>query len=127
MREQGFVVLPNGALRQSPGPRAALGAFKFEMGNPFGVYLHDTPNRGLFASDRRLLSHGCMRVENPRLLADILLDGDAVWAKATVDAALQTGVTIKAPLRQPVPQFVARLVDFFFDGLPTAEALFLGR
>jgi len=112
MREQGFVVLPNGALRQSPGPRAALGAFKFEMGNPFGVYLHDTPNRGVFAWDGRLLSHGCMRVENPRLLADIVLDGDPVWSKATVDATLQTGVTIKAPLRQPVPLFVAHWSAF---------------
>ena len=112
MREQGFVVMPNGALRQLPGPRAALGAFKFEMGNPFGVYLHDTPNRGLFAWDWRLLSHGCMRVENPRLLADILLDGDAEWTKAAIDAALEAGVTIKAPLKQPIPLFVAHWTAF---------------
>jgi murein L,D-transpeptidase YcbB/YkuD len=112
MRDQGFVVMPNGALRQSPGPRAALGAFKFEMGNPFSVYLHDTPNRSYFAWDWRLLSHGCMRVENPRLLADILLAEDVVWTRSTIEAALQTGVTIKAPLKQPMPLFVAYWTAF---------------
>ena len=106
LSDQGFMVLPNGTLRQLPGPKAALGLFKFEMGNPFGVYLHDTPNRSFFAWDQRLLSHGCMRVEQPRAMAGWLLRGDLVWTGDTIDAALATGVTIRAPLRDSVPVFV---------------------
>lgn len=64
----------NGAIQQLPGPHAALGQIKFEMPNRFDVYLHDTPMKALFSQDNRRRSHGCVRVQNPRELAALLLN-----------------------------------------------------
>lgn len=60
-------------LRQDAGGGNALGRLKFMMDNPYGIYLHDTPNRALFARSERALSSGCIRVEQPNALAEFLL------------------------------------------------------
>jgi L,D-transpeptidase YcbB len=55
-------------LRQNPGPANAMGRMKFMFPNKAGVYLHDTPNKELLDEDARLLSSGCVRLEDaPRL------------------------------------------------------------
>ena len=54
--------------RQPPGPTNVLGAIKFMFPNKHDVYMHDTPERDLFARSFRGLSHGCVRVANPRRL-----------------------------------------------------------
>jgi murein L,D-transpeptidase YcbB/YkuD len=51
----------------------ALGRIKFNFHNKYQVYLHDTPERRLFAADKRAFSHGCMRVENPTKFGEIML------------------------------------------------------
>ena len=109
---EGFVALPGGGLRQLPGPKCALGVVKFDVTNPFGVYLHDTPARSLFALDRRALSHGCMRLERPVDLAKRLLAGDPLWPEVNIDMALLGGKTVRAPLRTPAPVFVAYWTAF---------------
>jgi murein L,D-transpeptidase YcbB/YkuD len=58
---------------QPPGARNALGRIKFDFPNQFQVYLHDTPEKRLFASDKRAFSHGCMRVEDPTKLGEVIL------------------------------------------------------
>lgn len=55
--------------RQATGCDNALGVLKFEIRNPFSIYLHDTNNRKLFANRNRHLSHGCVRLEKPLDLA----------------------------------------------------------
>lgn len=60
-------------LRQSTGCDNALGLIKFEVSSPDAIYLHDTNNRTVFERDNRFLSHGCIRVEKPTELANILL------------------------------------------------------
>lgn len=60
-------------LQQQPGPLNALGRLKFDMPNPFDVYLHDTPARALFDRSARALSHGCIRLQFPNRLAAYLL------------------------------------------------------
>lgn len=50
-------------IRQAPGPFNALGLLKFNFVNDYNIYLHDTNARGLFNSDYRALSHGCIRIE----------------------------------------------------------------
>ncbi|MGJ3265527.1 MAG: L,D-transpeptidase family protein [Salinarimonas sp.] len=73
---RGYDVIRNGnhiTVRQPPGPRNALGNIKFMFPNGHHVYLHDTPSRGLFDTLRRAYSHGCVRVEDPFALADLLL------------------------------------------------------
>lgn len=60
-------------VRQPPGPSAALGYVKFNLPNKWDIYLHDTPNRSLFGNKNRYLSHGCVRVKDPRVLASMIL------------------------------------------------------
>jgi len=58
---------------QPPGAANALGRIKFNFPNKFQVYLHDTPQKRLFKHDRRAFSHGCMRVEDPTKLGELVL------------------------------------------------------
>jgi murein L,D-transpeptidase YcbB/YkuD len=61
--------------RQSTGENNALGVLKFELKNPFSIFLHATNSNTAFAKDYRFLSHGCIRLEKPFELADALLRG----------------------------------------------------
>jgi murein L,D-transpeptidase YcbB/YkuD len=61
------------SIRQSSGCDNALGAVVFRFPNSYGVYLHDTSQKQLFNKDERALSHGCIRVENAKELASLLL------------------------------------------------------
>ncbi|HEX5776633.1 MAG TPA: L,D-transpeptidase family protein [Caulobacteraceae bacterium] len=99
LARHGYIRLPSGGLQQKAGPQSALGQVKFDMPNPFTVYLHDTPSRGLFARDVRTLSHGCMRVEKPIELARLVLADNPDWTPAAIDAAIASGKTIRAPVR----------------------------
>ncbi len=58
---------------QPPGDRNALGRIRFNFPNKFLVYQHDTPDKHLFAHDKRAYSHGCMRVENPLMYGEKVL------------------------------------------------------
>lgn len=60
-------------LRQLTGCANALGVLKFNVNSPYDVYLHDTNARHAFTSETRQLSHGCIRVEKPAELANLLL------------------------------------------------------
>jgi len=95
----------NGQLVQRPGPKAALGYLKFDMPDPYGVYLHDTPARTLFARNGRWLSHGCMRLQAPRELAAALLAPQG-WNPAAIDAAIAAKTTRRVELRAHMPVFV---------------------
>jgi L,D-transpeptidase YcbB len=64
---------------QDPGAGNALGKIKFIFNNPFGIYLHDTPNRPPFNQSNRAVSHGCIRVEQPLPLAEFLLRNHPKW------------------------------------------------
>ena len=90
-------------LRQKPGGKNALGRIKFMFPNQFDVYLHDTPARGLFAKEKRDFSSGCIRVEDPVALAEILLAGDRRWTRANIDAQLATGEEQTIRLQNPMP------------------------
>lgn len=101
-----FVDTPGGKrLVQMPGPENALGQLKFEMPNPANVYMHDTPDRNLFARPQRTFSHGCIRVDDPRDLAQILLGSDQ-WSRAAIDNAIATGQTETVFLPHEVPVYV---------------------
>jgi L,D-transpeptidase YcbB len=87
-------------LVQRPGPTNALGRVKFMFPNEYFVYLHDTPSRDLFDKESRAFSSGCIRVENPLELADILL-GDK-WPRERIDAAIASGRTQTVILDKPL-------------------------
>ncbi|MDP3148803.1 MAG: L,D-transpeptidase family protein [Ignavibacteria bacterium] len=64
---------------QDPGAGNALGRIKFMFSNKFDIYLHDTPTRAPFSAANRAVSHGCVRVEKPLLLADYVLKNNSKW------------------------------------------------
>jgi murein L,D-transpeptidase YcbB/YkuD len=105
-----FVVIPldggGTRLQQRAGPQSALGKIKFDFANPYGVYLHDTPSRGLFTGYDRLASHGCVRLQKPLDLAKLVMQGDPTWTPDAIDAALAQSKTVRVPLPQPISVFL---------------------
>jgi murein L,D-transpeptidase YcbB/YkuD len=90
-------------LRQRPGARNALGLVKFLFPNRHAVYLHDTPADSLFAREVRSFSHGCVRVEKPRELAEWVLRGQGEWTATRIEAAMRAGDERHVRLQRPVP------------------------
>jgi murein L,D-transpeptidase YcbB/YkuD len=93
-------------LRQLPGEGNALGRVKFLFPNKHSIYLHDTPSKQLFESDRRTFSHGCIRIENPLDLARVLLEGQDSWTSTKIENVLQTGKTENVELEHPIPVLI---------------------
>ena len=91
-----------GSIQQAAGPYSALGRLKFEMTDRYDVYLHDTPIKSLFQSADRMMSHGCVRVENPRLLAQLLLQ----QSPEAIDKGISLGYTNRRVLPNPLPIFI---------------------
>jgi murein L,D-transpeptidase YcbB/YkuD len=93
------------SFRQPPGTANALGRMKFMFPNRHAVYLHDTPSRSYFAQSGRALSNGCVRVQNPEELAELLLGialpGDG-WSVARMRGIYGSGErTVR--FRQAIP------------------------
>ena len=65
-------------IKQGSGEKNALGVIKFNFQNPFDVYLHDTNQRYFFGNSMRALSHGCVRVQNWKGLADFIVKNDSI-------------------------------------------------
>jgi murein L,D-transpeptidase YcbB/YkuD len=103
-----MVMLANGEVEQLPGPDAGLGLIMFDMPNRFDVYLHDTPDRDIFSRDNRRISHGCIRVQNPRDFAALLMDQPV----DAIDQGIAAGNTTRNTLPTPVPVFVAYQTAF---------------
>jgi murein L,D-transpeptidase YcbB/YkuD len=99
-------LLPGNRLRQDPGPDNPLGQIKFQVPNPYDVYLHDTPGKRSFALQMRALSHGCVRVENAMDLAQRLLAAEPGWDAKRLAAEIATGRNAQIPLSRPVPVLI---------------------
>lgn len=97
---------PPYTFRQGPGPRNSLGRIKFMFPNPHAVFLHDTPSRNLFERTERLFSSGCVRIEDPLSLAEILLADPARWNQQSLQAAIDTGRTQTLRLPRPWPVLI---------------------
>jgi murein L,D-transpeptidase YcbB/YkuD len=95
------------SVRQPPGPRNALGRVKIEMPNPHAIYLHDTPSQALFGRAVRAFSHGCIRTQNVRDFAAMLLEPTGRWDRNDIDDAINTGRNQTTPLAHPVPVYIA--------------------
>jgi murein L,D-transpeptidase YcbB/YkuD len=89
--------------RQEPGPKNALGLVKFQFPNSFDVYMHDTPQDALFNKERRALSHGCIRLENPMALAQYVLRDNPNWTTEKIAAAMNAGEEHAVPLKEHLP------------------------
>ena len=100
------VDIRNMELYQPPGPGNVLGRVKFVFPNKHDVYMHDTPQKFLFAKPVRAESHGCMRVQNPDQLAAVLLRQDQGWSQARTMSAIETGYDQQVALRQKIPVYI---------------------
>jgi murein L,D-transpeptidase YcbB/YkuD len=76
-------------VRQLSGPQNMMGKVKFGFVNDYGVFLHDTPDKKLFARDNRFLSHGCIRLERPDALAAWLLGPNAAQPSGEPEQLVQ--------------------------------------
>jgi murein L,D-transpeptidase YcbB/YkuD len=96
-------------VEQPPGEANALGRMLFLFPNEHAVYLHDTPQRGLFASGFRAYSHGCVRVEDPAKLAELLTG----WSGARVRGYLgDKERTVGLPAPVPIHiQYFTEIAD----------------
>jgi murein L,D-transpeptidase YcbB/YkuD len=91
-------------LRQDAGPENSLGQVVIRFPNDYAIYLHDTPHRELFARSMRATSSGCIRVENPLQLVELLFNDPVRWNSEGIQKQLANGKTenIKLPVKVPV-------------------------
>jgi murein L,D-transpeptidase YcbB/YkuD len=106
--------LENIAVVQPPGPDNALGQLKILFPNPHDIYMHDTPARGKFASQDRMFSHGCVRLENPRAMAAAVLK----TSTESVDQEIAGGQKKDVPVPEEIPVYVS-----YFTAWPTADGI----
>jgi murein L,D-transpeptidase YcbB/YkuD len=88
-------------LVQQPCAANQLGRIKFIFPNKYSVYMHDTPGDILFTKARRAFSHGCIRVDAPLGLAEIVLDGEG-WSREQLEAQIGSGETKIINLSKPL-------------------------
>ncbi|NNU80549.1 L,D-transpeptidase family protein [Halovulum dunhuangense] len=93
-------------IKEAPNPGNALGLVKFMFPNKHNIYLHDTPSKSLFARDVRAYSHGCVRVQKPFELAQVLLAPQVDDPEAAFQRYLAGGRERRVDLEQPVPIYL---------------------
>ena len=104
-------------LRQDAGPDSSLGQVVIRFPNDYAIYLHDTPHRELFAKTVRATSSGCIRVENPLQLVELLFNDPVKWNSAGIQNQLANGKTQNISLPVKVPVLLAYwTVDLESDG-----------
>ncbi|HYJ63561.1 MAG TPA: L,D-transpeptidase family protein [Parafilimonas sp.] len=101
------------AIRQLPGPDNALGRVKFLFPNNFDIYFHDTNNHGAFNSSKRNLSHGCIRLSQPKELAQYLLRDDTIhYNSIKIDSLMNLQKEKWVTLKNPVPVMISYYTAF---------------
>ena len=97
-------------VRQLPGKGNSMGRMKFMMPNDLGIYLHDTPDRHLFADPNRYFSSGCVRLEDaPRL---------ARWLFGKPLTSSSKSPEQRVDLPEPVPVYIT-----YLTAAPAAQGL----
>jgi len=91
------------AFTQDPGSFNSEGRVKVNFPSPTNVYLHDTPEKELFADDARFDSSGCMRIKDINQLVAWLLQGNEGWDLAAVDAAMEADKSQNVNVKRQMP------------------------
>ena len=90
-------------IRQEPGPGNALGRVKIMFPNKHMVYLHDTPSKSMFDRAERAFSSGCIRIENPFELVELLLKDSSKWNQEKFKEILDSQKLRNVSLPKSVP------------------------
>lgn len=93
-------------VRQPAGEKNALGRVKFIFPNPHFVFLHDTNQRKLFNRYPRTFSAGCIRVENPFELAELVLQTRPEWSREKMDQLVASGKTTRVHTNENIPVLI---------------------
>ena len=80
----------------------SLGIVRINIPNPYGVYMHDTPSKGIFGDDFRFVSSGCIRVQDVRDYVAWLLKDNPGWGRDQIDQVIRSGDRVDVKLTQPV-------------------------
>lgn len=94
-------------IRQEGGTHNSLGLIVYYFPNKYDVYLHDTPAKNLFKREVRNFSHGCMRLQDPFRLGELIWE--QYWPKDTVTAdtlrnwAIEKAEETRYNIRKPIP------------------------
>lgn len=96
---------PNLMFRQDPGKINAMSSTKINFHNEHAVYMHDTPQQGLFNKLMRFESSGCVRVQNVRDLSTWLLKETPGWSRQQMEATIRTGENTPVKLAEEVPVY----------------------
>jgi L,D-transpeptidase YcbB len=80
----------------------SLGFVRINIPNPYGVYMHDTPSKGIFGDDFRFVSSGCVRVQDVRDYVAWLLKDTPGWSREQIDQVINSGQRLDVKLAQPV-------------------------
>ncbi|MGE7136867.1 L,D-transpeptidase family protein [Luteibacter sp. NPDC031894] len=104
-------------LRQDAGPGNSLGQVVIRFPNAFAVYLHDTPHQELFEKARRDTSSGCIRVEHPLDLVELLFNDPEKWNRQAIGERIAQKTTQNVTLPTAIPVLLAYwTVDIGDDG-----------
>ena len=103
---------------QFPGETNALGRVKFMFPNKYDVYLHDTDNKSLLSQRYKIYSSGCMRVEQPFDLVNILIEHTKEsYSKSKIDEILESNDPTTINLTKPIPVHIIYFTVYEEDGL----------
>ena len=91
--------------RQDPGKINAMASVKINFHNPHAVYMHDTPQQGLFGQIERFHSSGCVRVQNVRDLVTWILKDTPGWSRQQIEQTVATGANMPVAVGNPVPVY----------------------
>jgi murein L,D-transpeptidase YcbB/YkuD len=80
----------------------SLGFVRINIANPYGVYMHDTPEKGVFGDDFRFVSSGCVRVQDVRDYVAWLLKDNPGWGRDQIDQVIRSGERLDVKLVRPV-------------------------
>ncbi|MFA7275403.1 MAG: L,D-transpeptidase family protein [Pseudobdellovibrionaceae bacterium] len=93
-------------MKQDPGEENVLGQIRVLMPNQYDIYLHDTSSPKLFLKDDRALSSGCVRLSEPRKIADFILSHNAGWSAERLEKYLADKKTRELPVTKPLSVYL---------------------
>ncbi len=108
----------NYRFRQDPGGDInSLGFVRINIANPSGVYMHDTPEKGIFGDDSRFVSSGCVRVQNVRDYVAWLLRDNPGWNRDKIDETIRSGQQVAVKVSPTVPVYWVYITAWATEGI----------
>ncbi|HEX2842929.1 L,D-transpeptidase family protein [Hyphomicrobium sp.] len=101
---------------QPPQRNSAMGVVKFSFPSQHTIFMHDTPDKWMFNSKQRTLSHGCLRLRNPLRVAELVLENDKGWDAAKVAELAKSGpLNNQVLIEKRIPMHIAYFTAWVDD------------